>query len=78
MITQVVITTASIQRDIVVAVTGQSAKTSITIECITSGSIRDQTEKLFITKIVNPRVRSLRGVNDILFANVIELSEFHK
>ncbi|MNI21550.1 hypothetical protein D3C73_750780 [compost metagenome] len=78
MVTQVVVTTSSIQRNIIVTITCQSAKTSITVKSITASCVRDESKKLFITKIIDPRIRGLRGVNDILFANVIELSEFHK
>ncbi|MNC29163.1 hypothetical protein D3C75_774040 [compost metagenome] len=74
---QVVVAAAIVQRNIVIPVTGKSSHACITVEGVTAGSIRNKTEKLLVTEVVDPWIRCFWGVNYILFTSVVKSSEFH-
>ena len=72
------VATAHVYRYVVVTVTGDSAKTGIFIEVIAACGVRDQREELLCTEVVDPRVRSLRILNDVFFVCVIKIAKFHE
>ena len=70
------ITSDAVHRHAVVTITGNAAELSIFVEIITASGIRDQTEKVLVTQIVNPRKRSPRISDNILTMSVIKMSVF--
>ncbi|MNJ54788.1 hypothetical protein D3C77_502440 [compost metagenome] len=48
-IMQVVVATASIQRNVVITITSQAAKAGVAVESISSGRVGDEAEELFVT-----------------------------
>ncbi|MNJ51964.1 hypothetical protein D3C77_472800 [compost metagenome] len=76
-IVQIVIASPCIQRNVVVAVTGNPPQTGVAVERIPSGRVGNQAEKLLVAQVVDPGIRSLGGVDDIFLALIVKFSEFH-
>ena len=71
-----IVTSVRICRDIIVTVTGQAQKFGIFIEAVSACGIRDEGKEVFISQIVDPRIRRLRIGDYIFFVCIIEVSEF--
>ena len=71
------ISAATIKRNIIVSIAGNTPEASILVETISSGSVWNQGEKVFWTKIINPGIRRLGGGDDIFFVYIIKITEPH-
>jgi len=67
-----------IQRRTVVAVTGQAAHPRVAVKAVAACRVGDKAEEVLAAKVVDPGQGSARGGDDIFFACVIKMSEFHK
>ena len=71
------VTSAHINWNVVVTVSGDSAETSIFIEVIAAGGVGDEGEERLCAEVVDPRVRGLRILDDVFLIHVVEVSKFH-
>ena len=74
----IVVASALIERTVVVAVAGETEELRIFIEGVASCSVRDKTEEVPGSEVVDPWERGLRSRDDIFSLCVIEMTEFHK
>ena len=70
------ISAAHINRDIIIAIAGNTAQTCVLIEMIAARGIGNQRKESLCTEVVDPRIRSLGRLNDVFFVRVIEVTEF--
>jgi len=71
------ITTAHIERYVVIAITCNSSEPCVLIEAVAAGSIGNKGEESLIAEVVDPRIGCLGSIDDVLFTRVIEMTEFH-
>ena len=76
-IPQVKITTVGILRDVVVPVTGESAKPCVPIKGVTTTRVGNQAKELFLPEVVNPREWRVRALDNILPRGVVKITKFH-
>lgn len=63
----VVVASVLIERRIVITVTGQTQKFCVLVEAVSAAGIGNQRKEVLRSQIVDPRKRSLRACDDILF-----------
>ena len=73
----VVVASVLIERRIVITVTGQTQKFCVLVEAVSAAGIGNQRKEVLRSQIVDPRKRSLRACDDILFFRIIKMSKLH-
>ena len=73
----VVVASVLIERRIVITVTGQTQKFCVLVEAVSAAGVGNQRKEVLRSKIVDPRKRSLRACDDILFFRIIKMSKLH-
>ena len=73
----VVVASVLIERRIVITVTGQTQKFCIFVEAVSAAGVGNQRKEVLRSQIVDPRKRSLRACDDILFFRIIKMSKLH-
>ena len=68
------ITSYTIHRHAVIAITGYTAELGILIKIIAASGVTDQTEEILVSQIIDPRERCLRSRDYILTMLVIKIS----
>lgn len=71
----VVVASVLIERRIVITVTGQTQKFCVLVEAVSAAGIGNQRKEVLRSQIVDPRKRSLRACDDILFFRIIKMSK---
>ncbi len=71
------VTSACIGGNVVVAITGKTKKTSILVEAVAAGSVREQTEEVLTAQIVDPGVGGIRSGYTIFSGSIVKETEFH-
>ena len=72
------VSAAHVYRDVVVAVTGDTAQTSVLIEAVAACRVGYQREETLGSEVVYPRVGSTGRGNYILAVFVIKMTKFHQ
>ena len=72
------VNTIGVHLTVVIAISGNTKKFCILIECISAGSVRDQAEEALGSQIVDPGKRCLRCGDHIFFVIIVKVTEFHK
>src|SRR5690349_18957248 len=76
-ISDVEITTAHIERGVVVAVAGETPQAGIFVKGIATGCVRNQTEILFAAEVVDPGQGSI-GLGDYIFSgSIVKITVAH-
>ena len=76
-VVNVEITSAHIQRYVIVTVTCDSSESGVHIEAVAACSVRDQGEKALIAKIVDPGEWCFGCRDDVLACGIIKIAVFH-
>ncbi len=68
----------AVQRAVVIAVAGQSAKTGIPVEGVTAGCVGHQRKKVLAAQVIDPRQRCAGRLDHIFAFCVVEVAKAHK
>ena len=71
------VSAAHVYRDVVVAVTGDTAQTSVLIEAVSACGVGYQRKESLCSEVVYPRIGGTGRSNDILTFFVVKMTEFH-
>src|SRR3954463_9740322 len=71
------VATARIRRHVVVAVARQASEPRVAIEAIDPALMGHEPKEVLVSEVVDPRIRSLRGGDDVFFVAIVEMTKTH-
>ena len=71
------VTTAHVNRNVVVTVSGDSTQTGILKEVVAAGCVGNQREEFLGTQVIDPRIRGSWILNHVFLVCVIKKTKFH-
>ena len=74
----IVVFAIGIQGKAVIAVSGKAEQLCVFVEAVAATGVGNQRKEVSASQIVDPRKRSIRSGDHILFRRIVKITELHK